>query len=579
MATPTTMPPLQGAILISNPRTEMALSLQNPLRGNLNKLFRAGMSPSEAAKVLREVASLPKGAPRPAALRRKSKEEMRQLRDFVKSGQAKKSAPGRAKDKRRWISATLADLGGKYAARGVRSRIQASHASRFKDPKKKTTRTTKSGKTVTVVNVEAFDGRPGWQRAGFESAAAKRASKAAKKAERAAKRAAKAASGKSRKGRKSRKGKSKSRKGAQGAKRVATPAQLAALAKGRMKSGRMGKKDKFWAVQNPGSALLPVGDLAFTNPSASGVVSYLSGYALPVVVAGGVAGGVHAFAASSGLTEKLASGLEMIPVAGEFLSENALYTVQGVLAGSALAAAAPMVGGQAGKYLALLGGAAIVVGGGIDVFNYMSGGEEDDSGLDADLAAAESEISAEGVGDLAFTNGLGDLAFTNPSALGDGFAFETAPLAASEYGQSTLGDAGFCGADFSPREGQALLNGRGSFLSAFGMPSRREGQVSSQGPSHLAARPGHRWGWLIQLVGWRRAAAIAALPPKKRLAAIHQLRQAALAKFRDMRIQFQAEQKSSVPVSAPSAGSVPSAPEAPVGATNFLGEPALFLGA
>jgi len=358
------------------------------------------------------------------------------------------------------------------------------------------------------------------------------------------------------------------------------------------------------AAANPGTALVPMGDLAFTNP-AMNVTQFATGYVLPVTVAGAGAGAIHAFASNSGLTDQLAGAVAMIPAVGPAIAENAPFTLQGTLAGAALGALAYMVGGQAGYYIALLGGATFAVGAGVDAFNLVLGGEgesdeEFESGLDEDLTAAEGASSGAGVGDLAFTNvsALGDLAFTNVSALGDGLgdlaftnmgdgmAFETAPLTGGDqdYAQTNGSDATYCGADFSAREGQALCNGREAWLQTYGAPPRRVSAIASKA-SHLAGREGHRWGWLIHLVGWGRAQQIANMPPQQRVMLIARLRATAVRAF-NQTLRSDAANLAAA-VQAPAAGTAPYAPSAPAAAAspngadgvNFLGEPALFMGA
>lgn len=360
---------------------------------------------------------------------------------------------------------------------------------------------------------------------------------------------------------------------------------------------------------NPGSALM--------NPTYDSVVPFVTEYAVPVAVVGAVAGGVHFAAQKFGVTEKITSGLEMIPVVGAPIAQYAPFTVQGLVAGSLLAIGASFAGGAAGKYLAMAAGGAIAFGGGIDAFNYLSGaaGGDDATG---DLA----------FGDLAFTNtsALGDLAFTNTGDLGDlafGAAnpgFKVASLSAEDYAQSSLGDALYSGADFSGVEGQALVNGKATFVSRFGRaPVRAAGRIANQA-SHLSGREGHRWGWLIKMIGWERAQKLASLPPRQRLALLAKLRKAAIAAFQqsvalDLAAQAAATQQLSsganaadvarahelaqaeaagIPGSAsdlglPAAGQVLSGAGGAVGAASangselagmdYLGDPTLFMGA
>jgi hypothetical protein len=360
-----------------------------------------------------------------------------------------------------------------------------------------------------------------------------------------------------------------------------------------------GKKRAQLEAEMAGRSNPFVGDLALENPGFGGVTQYLTGYAVPVAVAGGAAGAVHAMASASGWTETLAETAGKIPVVGEFVEYNMPYTLQGLLVGTGLAMAAPMVGGQAGKYLALTGGAALVFGGGIDAFNFMIGEEEGeevedtllDDELDGDLEDFDLEdfnleeiddVAGLAFGDLALENisALGDLALENTSALG-GFASLSAPSPlGGDYGQCSYADAYYSGADFSGVEGQALLNGRSRWMRKFGSPSVRAGRKPSNTASHHAGKAGHRWGWLIRTVGWEKAKQISSLPPKKRIRLIHKLRQAAIATYQKLLTDAHALQaeagSANAEFVAPAAGTAAAGAN---GATNYLGDPALFMGA
>jgi hypothetical protein len=341
-----------------------------------------------------------------------------------------------------------------------------------------------------------------------------------------------------------------------------------------------------------------VGDLALTNPGFGGVTQYLSGYAVPVALSGAAAGAVHAIASTSGWTETLAETAGKIPVVGEFVEYNMPYTLQGLLVGTGLAMAAPMLGGTAGKYLALTGGAALVFGGGIDAFNFMlgeeDGGEVEDMILDEELDDFDlselddfdleetDDVAGLAFGDLALENisSLGDLALENTSALG-GFASLSAPSPlGGDYGQCSYADAYYSGADFSGVEGQALLNGRSRWMRKFGSPTVRAGRKTSNTASHHAGKAGHRWGWLIRTVGWQKAKQISSLPPRKRIRLIHKLRQAAIATYQELLTDAHALQaeagSANAEFVAPAAGTAAAGAN---GATNYLGDPALFMGA
>jgi hypothetical protein len=325
---------------------------------------------------------------------------------------------------------------------------------------------------------------------------------------------------------------------------------------------------------------------ALMNPSIAGVKQYLIAYALPVTVAGAAAGGIHAFAASQGLPEKISEYALKVPVVGEYLAK-APYTIQGAAVGSALALVAPMVGGKAGEALALAGGAALIFGGGIDAFTILKDkfGSAEATG---DLAFGDLAFGDLAFGDLAFGD-MGASGFKMGSSLsgdagsapyGDGFAFELAPLTADlsqiDYSQASYSDAAYSGADFSADEGQAILNGKSSWGQKFGAaPTRMGGK--SEAHSHLAGRHGHRWGWLVKLAGWNKAQQIAALPPKKRIEVIRKMRAAALVAARQEQsaakaseIAHQAQMEASA-TAAPVSGSSSQAPSGAAGAPALNG--------
>lgn len=332
---------------------------------------------------------------------------------------------------------------------------------------------------------------------------------------------------------------------------------------------------------------------ALMNPTMAGAKQYLLAYALPVTVAGAAAGGIHAFAAHQGWTDKISTFCaDNVPVVGTYLAK-APFTIQGAGVGAVLALAAPMVGGKAGEALALAGGAALIFGGGIDAFNILK-----------DKLASKDAAAAESTGDLAFGDlafgdlAFGDLAFGDLGAVGfkkgssrrsnagsapygDGFAFELAPLTASvpqvNYSQASLHDAYYSGADFSAAEGQAILNGQADWTAKFGPTPARMGTKATL-QSHLAGRHGHRWGWLVKLVGWEKAQQIAALPPKQRIEVIRKIRAAALAASRQEQQAAKASevahqaQMEVAPASV--SGATAQAPSGPAGAPalNGLGD-------
>ena len=209
-----------------------------------------------------------------------------------------------------------------------------------------------------------------------------------------------------------------------------------------------------------------------------------------------------------------------IPVVGEYVvkaGEMAPYTITGLLAGAVVAGAgaalnlSPMLYGSAAA-LALTSGLVMDTVGA--VASMRSG---DKAGL------AYSGLAYSGV---AVTNpGYSGVAITNP---GYGAAAADEQVLMAEYGDAQEYDAYVSGDDFDDEEGQAFMDGPRAFFVRFGRPARVATRM--RGPySRHAGKRGHRWGWLIKLVGFNKAAEIASLPADKRLAVISALKQQAVA--------------------------------------------------
>ena len=148
-----------------------------------------------------------------------------------------------------------------------------------------------------------------------------------------------------------------------------------------------------------------------------------------------------------------------------------------------------------------IGTAALVVGGAMDALDYWSSRNGDEALVDA-------------------------------GGLGDGTAYDLVPAdlagLAMEYGDADGADAYYSGPDFDTYEGQVILAGPRSFRQAFPMAKRAYRRGAGPFSRHAGQR-GHRWGWLIKLVGFQNAQQIANLPPQRRLAVIKQLREGAIA--------------------------------------------------
>jgi hypothetical protein len=336
-----------------------------------------------------------------------------------------------------------------------------------------------------------------------------------------------------------------------------------------------------------------------------------SDYAVASATGLGVGAAAHGALFASGWAPSVLDSAESLPVVGTVLSypipgfdrsitSLAPHTLFGgaALAGlGALAAVCRMVPAcppAVEAFLSNAGVAAAATGVLFDIYNLSAEyvapivpGSDDAplSGLALDNVSALGGLALDNV------SALGGLALDNVSALGglaldnfgDGFAYQTAPLQASnvgDYTQCSMGDAFYSGADFSSAEGQCIMNGRETFFGQFGAPSYRP-KSDPHSASHYAGQPGHRWGWLIQTCGWPKAQQIAALPPRKRLKVIAEMRKAAMAAFQRETLLSRAsavEAATPAPESLlPAAGSVAGGASAPGGPVGAYGDPALFM--
>ena len=273
------------------------------------------------------------------------------------------------------------------------------------------------------------------------------------------------------------------------------------------------------------SALIPMGSLALTNPED------MQGWAMGL--ASGIAFGAVGLVAARVIAPKVSSYYAMVPVAGEYMAANPVATTAILLAAAPTIAGAYLGYTMDGKYSSMIAGAlasAGTVAGAVWLSDLIADQLSAQMGLEV---APLAGLGYEDLSGIALEN-MGALALENESALGDGMAYQTAPLSAEgvDFGQASLADAAYSGADFSEQEGQALLNGAQHFLGCYGLPPHRMGG-GVEGASHLAGRPGHRWGWLVKMVGFEKARTICALPPRERVKVIARLRAAALRAFEE----------------------------------------------
>jgi hypothetical protein len=113
-----------------------------------------------------------------------------------------------------------------------------------------------------------------------------------------------------------------------------------------------------------------------------------------------------------------------------------------------------------------------------------------------------------------------------------------------DYNGASLGDAAAAPADLSVEEGDAAVRGAGAWQARFGAPPIVRVR-NADGFSAYAGRPGHRFGWLIQLIGFDRFQKLAMLPPEARVALIAQLKSQAVT-LADQRLASQRPQAGSL---------------------------------
>ena len=151
-------------------------------------------------------------------------------------------------------------------------------------------------------------------------------------------------------------------------------------------------------------------------------------------------------------------------------------------------------------------------------------------------------------GEYGRLTGYGDLEIN----LGDGMATSVVPFGRASYGSygdleihslhgyyadAELADAFSCPDQPSYGELEIALAGPGAWGRQFGRQrfTRRAGGQGGQGgrgmkQSQHAGQEGHRWGWLIKLVGFKKFQQIMKLPASQRKSVIADIKEAAKAK-------------------------------------------------
>jgi hypothetical protein len=136
----------------------------------------------------------------------------------------------------------------------------------------------------------------------------------------------------------------------------------------------------------------------------------------------------------------------------------------------------------------------------------MNGLQLDMNGLQLDMNGLQLDMNGYGDGGQYYISGMGGM---------------------HEYGDAEMVDAYFSGHDLDQDEGFAALAGPGAWRKRFKM-RRRAVKSGGRGSKH-AGKKGHRWGWLIKLIGFQKFQQLAALPPQQRMQVIKGLKQKAVA--------------------------------------------------
>jgi hypothetical protein len=165
-----------------------------------------------------------------------------------------------------------------------------------------------------------------------------------------------------------------------------------------------------------------------------------------------------------------------------------------------------------------LGIAAMIAGGVLDAYRAVKG-QSSDLG-DSDF----SDFGDGGAYDVVPLGGIGmdgiGMGAIGMGAIGMGDA--------GDYSDACAADAQYCGPDLNAYEGEAAMYGAPAYRRMFGPPALVHSRSVTRHSRH-AGKPGHRWAWLVKLIGWDRFGKLAAMEPAARVALLEQLRVQALS--------------------------------------------------
>jgi len=254
--------------------------------------------------------------------------------------------------------------------------------------------------------------------------------------------------------------------------------------------------------------LRPVESLIAKVPLLGSPIAKALGY----VAFGALAGATHYYGVKA---VRYAGGMlpESVQSFGRTFIAPVGYSLTGVLANFAIQRLPiPFLSDAQKKSL---GVAAMIAGGVLDVFRALRGQSSDLGDMD--------DFGDGGAYDVVPLGGIGEgMGVIGYGAIGEGMGD------AGDYSDAEAADAMYSGPDFDSYEGEAAMHGAHAYRSTFGAPMKRASRVSSPFSRHAGKR-GHRWGWLIKLVGFERFQQIAAMEPEVRCTLIAELRKQAIA--------------------------------------------------
>ena len=250
------------------------------------------------------------------------------------------------------------------------------------------------------------------------------------------------------------------------------------------------------------------------------------------------------------LVTKVGGMVAQVPVIGKavpFLLSKP-YTMTGLVASGALALMSryDLISRQDA---AMIGGTAIAMGVGLDLSLKpfaeaavaVAAVDTDIIGNTAGSFADESTMQGVHMGAVQYGDG-GQYIIGAPTQDLGGLA--------SDYNDASMGDSYVSGEDMHDEESSAAVAGDRYFFNKFGQSPRRITGKQSIYSRH-AGRRGHRWAWLIKMIGFANFQKIAALPPHQRRQVIARLRRKAMASVPSQIAAVQASQPSLVSASLP----------------------------